>query len=166
VDSCVVSCCVVTLPSLPFRKVSLPVAGGQVRGRQDAWGRHKHWTSMLQRIARCHSDFFRSPNSGPGVRSPKSSLPDQYYSNHLRQIAEIPQAVSFRWYSLCSKLCALSRSSTGENRLFARVNTAGRHCDGTMFPRLVSESKHRNPTPRVLLGTCDASLKARKDASG
>jgi len=32
---------------------------------------------MLMRTARCHSGIFRPPNSGPGGRRFKSSLPDQ-----------------------------------------------------------------------------------------
>src|SRR5262249_13588484 len=45
----------------------------------NAWKRHKLWASVLLQIGRCHSGFFRPPNSGPGGRRFKSSLPDQSF---------------------------------------------------------------------------------------
>jgi hypothetical protein len=35
---------------------------------------------MLPQRVRCHSDFLGPPNSGPGGRRFKSSLPDQLFS--------------------------------------------------------------------------------------
>ena len=124
--------------------------------------------SLLRSVQACRgvAQPGRAPGSGPGGRRFKSSRPDQFCLNHLKKIAEIPRQVSLHPHFHCAQNCAHSADPRQRELHLRSGERTGQTSQRNYGPRFAPESKHRNPTPRVLLRTCDASCTERKGERG